>query len=109
MKSRNCKIIFAALAAAVALTIAPSLALAQLSSATPEYKCFVSRTDRPQTVIYFYDNGDLPDRFSDSILTAQAKIPNSIRDGVTEFHECALRELDFFDPIANLIESRIPQ
>lgn len=88
---------------------AASHSLAQPSADTPERKCFVSLSDRSNTVIYFYDDGPLPDRFYDAENIARAKIPNSVRATITEIHECLLRELDFSDPVARRLEAQIPQ
>jgi hypothetical protein len=80
-----------------------------LTADTPEYKCFVDLADYSKTVIYFYDGGDLPDRFADEGNLTKAKIPNSVREEIRQFHECALRGLEFEDAVARSIEAQIPQ
>jgi len=109
MKPHRHRSTFLLLLAAASSAVATSATLAQLSSDTPEYKCFANLADQSQTVIFFYDSGDLPARFSDTDNVARAKIPNSIRDKITDVHECALRELNFSDSVGNTLESQMPQ
>jgi len=97
------------IAAVLGVAAAPHYSSAQLSSDTPERKCFVSRFDGSKTVIYFYDDGPLPDRFSGIGNIANAKISSSVRAEIFEVHECLLRELDFSDPVARQIEARMPR
>ncbi|MGB5832834.1 MAG: hypothetical protein WBG92_12695 [Thiohalocapsa sp.] len=95
-------------AAAIAIgAMTPSQA--ELAADTPEYKCFVTLTDRTRAVVFFYDPGPLPSRFSDADNIAHAKLPDSMRTGIARFHECLLRELDFADPFAQQLETRTPQ
>lgn len=97
-------------AAAVAAAIAfAHPARAQDADATPEYKCFADLVDQSQRVFYFYDDGDLPSRFSDADNIARARIPNSWRKRATLIHECVLRDLAFSNPVANTLEIEQPQ
>jgi|GEM_PF-2732284 len=96
------------LAASFAL-FAGAQTLVPLAADAPEYKCFVDSTDYSKTVIFFYDSGDLPDRFADEDNVAKAKIPNSVRAEIRAFHECVLRRLDFEDVVAQSIEAQMPQ
>lgn len=109
MRTKKPRLALSLAVAALLGIAAANHSLAQLSPDTPERKCFVSRSDRSKAVIYFYDDGPLPDRFSDMGNIAQAKISKSVRAELAEVHECLLRELDFSDPIARQIEARMPR
>jgi len=89
------------------LTAYPSAA--QLAADTPEYKCYASMVDETPRIFYFYDQGTLPDRFSDDANFAAAKIPASIRQHIVRIDECVLRNLTFTDPAAVELEARLPQ
>ncbi len=97
-------------AVSVSVTIAVSNpAQAQDPDEVREYKCFADRADQSQTVFYYYDQTDLPSRFSDDDTIATARIPNSLLDSIALIHECVLRELDFSNPFARTLEAQQPQ
>lgn len=100
---------FFAQLAVVLVVFAAGPSLGQLSSATPEYKCYVSMADNSDTILFFYQQGDLPERFSDHASVAEADIPDSVREELVRVHECVLRHLEFFDPAAVKLEMVLPQ
>lgn len=89
--------------------VASSPLSAQITTSTPEYKCFATLADQTQIVFYFYDEARLPDRFTDEANYTTAKIPNSVRQQIRRLHECALRSLAFSDPTAVALEAALPQ
>jgi len=96
-----------------AFLVLPDAAATETSPETPEYKCFV-RLATPEggersTVIYFYELGRRPPRFSDEANIAAAMIPRSIRARMIEVHECARRELVFRSPKARELERSLPK
>ncbi|ESQ14707.1 MAG TPA: hypothetical protein DDY14_15725 [Chromatiaceae bacterium] len=100
--------LFAPMAAAL-MIVAASPLFAQLSTATPEYKCYASMMDNTRTVLFFYQQGNLPERFSDQANIARADIPDSMRKQLVMVHECVLRQLEFSDPAAGELEAMLPQ
>lgn len=82
---------------------------AQDSGEAREYKCYADLADQSQAVFYYYEQTDLPNRFSDGETIAKARIPNSLRERLTVIHECVLRDLDFTNPIATTLEIQQPQ
>lgn len=76
---------------------------------TREYKCFANLTDGSQTVVYYHDTFAMPERFADDEAIAKARIPDSLRQDMATIHECALRNLDFYDQAARSVEAQQPQ
>jgi hypothetical protein len=106
----------ASLAFAIALGACSALSVvvaAEITSETAEYKCFVRLASAAggerSTVIYFYELGRRPPRFSDEANIAAAMIPRSIRTRIAEVHECVRRELVFRSPKARELERALPK